>query len=128
VTGRVLWAGLELLDRQLVDRNGALCGNIDDLELSDPNADGNVFVEGIVAGPGVLLQRLGARRLGRWLERMMATMDDGRRSVVSASLISDFGSAVTLAIDAEELATAAAERWWREHLIEHIPGSRRADG
>lgn len=34
MAGRVLHAGLQLLDRQLVDRNGHLCGKVDDLELS----------------------------------------------------------------------------------------------
>jgi hypothetical protein len=40
------------------------------------------------------------------------------------SLVSDVGNHVTLAMDSEEVATFAAERWTRDHLISHIPGSR----
>ena len=32
--GRVLHAALHLLDRQMRDRHGTLCGKVDDLELS----------------------------------------------------------------------------------------------
>jgi hypothetical protein len=127
MTGRVIWAGLELLDRQMIDHDGVLCGNVDDLQLSEPTADGTVYVEAIVAGPGAVLERVGARRLGRWLQGSMAAMDSGLRALIPAELISDIGSSIRMAVNAEELATTATERWWREHLIEHIPGSLRAD-
>ena len=36
MAGRVLEAGLHLLDRQLVDRDGRLAGKVDDLEFELP--------------------------------------------------------------------------------------------
>ena len=124
--GRVIHAGLGLLDRQLVDRGGRLCGKVDDLELSEPDERGNVYVEAIVCGPGALLTRTGRQRLGPWLRRMTrrtfpADADDAGR--VPLSRVADIGNHVTLAMDSEELATYAVERWTRDHVIGHIPGS-----
>jgi hypothetical protein len=36
VTGRILDAGVKLLDRQLIDSGGMLAGTVDDLELTPP--------------------------------------------------------------------------------------------
>jgi sporulation protein YlmC with PRC-barrel domain len=124
--GRVIHAGLGLLDRQLVDRAGRLCGKVDDVELSEPDERGNVYVDAIVCGPGALLTRTGHQRLGPWLRRMMrrafpSDADDAGR--VPLSRVADIGDHVTLAMDSEEVATYAVERWTRDHFICHIPGS-----
>ena len=66
--GRTLWAGLRLLDRQLVDRNGRMTGMVDDLLLS-PSEDGqHLYVTAILSGPGALAQRLDRRRYGNWMQ------------------------------------------------------------
>jgi sporulation protein YlmC with PRC-barrel domain len=124
--GRVIHAGLGLLDRQLVDRTGHLCGKVDDIELTEPDELGNVHLAAIVCGPGALLTRTGHRRLGQWLRRMTkhafpSGRDDPAR--IPFSRVADIRNHVTLAIDSEELATYAAERWTRDHVISHIPGS-----
>ena len=53
MTGRHLYAALHLLDRQLVDGDGHLCGNVDDLELTETD-EGMVYVSALVSGPGAL--------------------------------------------------------------------------
>ena len=58
---RRLWATLSLLDRQMLDRDGRMAGNVDDIEL-DLTDDGMLVVVGLRAGPGNLVRRLGARR------------------------------------------------------------------
>ena len=63
----MLHATLDLLDRQLRDRDGVLCGNVDDLELRRDD-DGAVYVTHLVAGGGALAYRLKRRKLGRWLQ------------------------------------------------------------
>jgi hypothetical protein len=127
--GRVLYAGLHLLDRQLKDRHGRLCGKVDDLELT-VGEDGPPYVAAILAGPGVLAQRLGRRRFGRWLEAFIASSapsgDDPAR--IPMSSVSDIGATIALAVDADELATGATERWVRDHIVGHVPGSSHADG
>jgi sporulation protein YlmC with PRC-barrel domain len=124
--GRVIHAGLALLDRQLVDRTGRLCGKVDDVELTEPDERGQVYVAAILTGPGALLTRTGHHRLGPWLRRMTRRAfrvdhDDAGR--VPLSRVAEIGNHVTLAIDSEEVATFAAERWTRDHFICHIPGS-----
>jgi hypothetical protein len=129
MSGRVLFAALHLLDRQLIDRDGRLCGNVDDLELTS-TAEGVVYVSAIVSGPGALWYRLGRRRLGRWLRAHVAGVFDGGTDDgsdpdrIPIRRASDIGSAVRLSPSHTELATNAAEIWVRDHIIGHIPGSR----
>jgi sporulation protein YlmC with PRC-barrel domain len=118
-TGRVLYAGLALLDRQLVDREGRLCGKVDDLELTVGD-DGRAFVTAVLTGPGALLLRTGHNRLGAWLREHLA----GDRGRIPLGRVADIGDHVTLAMDADEVATAGGERWVRDHVIGHVPGSR----
>ena len=130
--GRVMHAGLQLLDRQLVDRTGRLCGKVDDLELSEPDEQGARHVTAVLSGPGALLSRVGRKRLGGWMRRFAATAvpsdrDDPVR--IPFGRVSYIGDHVTLSMDREEVATFGGERWARDHIIGHIPGSRhRADG
>lgn len=124
MAGRVLYAGLRLLDRQLVDRHGTLCGKVDDLEIEQDEASASLYVSAILTGPGALLQRVGRRRLGGWLRRFA-----GEAGRVPFSRVSDIGDHVTLALDAHEVATHNGERWVCDHVLAHIPGSGHdADG
>lgn len=127
MAGRSFHAALSLLDRQLVDRDGRLCGKVDDVELGDADDRGDRYVTAILTGPGALLLRVQRHRLGGWLRREVVRTfpsplaDPGRIPIANVAHI---GNHVTLSLDAREVATDAGERWVREHLIEHIPGSR----
>jgi hypothetical protein len=127
---RVVHAGLQLLDRQLLDRDGAHCGKVDDVELED-DGHGNVYATAILCGPGALLSRTGHRRLGGWLRRFAVASypwerDPGR---IDFEHVTELGDHVDLDLGREELATFASERWVRDHVISHLPWSdRRADG
>ncbi|HEX9969796.1 MAG TPA: hypothetical protein VGB03_06625 [Acidimicrobiales bacterium] len=124
--GRVVHAGLQLLDRQLVDRTGRRCGKVDDLELTASPESGDLYVSAVLTGPGALLSRTGHVGLGSWLRRFAAVAfgtgddDPGR---VPFGRVADIGDHVTLAVDADELATAAGERWVWDHVLSHLPGS-----
>jgi sporulation protein YlmC with PRC-barrel domain len=126
MAGRVLYAGLQLLDRQLVDRTGRLCGKVDDLELSEPGADGNRHIAALLSGPGALLGRTGHRRLGDWLRRFVAgAIPDGEDPVrIPFTRVAEIGNHVTLDMDSEDAASFASERWVQDHVIGHVPGSR----
>src|SRR4029450_8950181 len=52
MSGRILEAGLHLLDRQLIDADGRLAGKVDDLELEFPEGGGPPVVTAILVGPG----------------------------------------------------------------------------
>ncbi|MFL6157272.1 MAG: hypothetical protein ACJ72D_14340 [Marmoricola sp.] len=58
-------AALHLLDRQVVDEDGLLVCNVDDLEISDPG-DGSLAVTGLLVGGAALVPRFSGRA-GRWL-------------------------------------------------------------
>jgi hypothetical protein len=132
--GRVLHADLELLDRQLRDRDGRLCGKVDDLELTRAES-GTIYVTALFSGPGTLWRRLGAERLGRWLEQFRREQaargragtdgpeagDPGR---ISIGLVHGIGPVIDLAVSADDLASSESERWVRDHIIGRIPGSR----
>jgi hypothetical protein len=123
--GRVLFADLHLLDRQLVDRDERLCGKIDDLELTE-TSDGGLFVSAIVTGPGALWRRLHRRTLGDWVRSLVPILGpgDGDAGRIPFGRVIDVGDHVSLAVDRSELATDFGERWVREHVISKIPGSR----
>ncbi|MCA1842327.1 MAG: hypothetical protein LC792_03880 [Actinobacteria bacterium] len=123
--GRVIEAGLQLLDRQLVDQEGRMCGNVDDLELTPDEETGQLYVTAILAGPGVLASRIGTGRIGSWLrwahQRVMGAEDDPAR--IPMHRVRDIGAVVKLNASREELGTFDTERWVADHVIRHIPGS-----
>ena len=124
-TGRVLHAALHLLDRQLRDREGRLCGKVDDLELERTD-DGTVVVTAILSGPGHLLYRMGRRRVGSWLAKLTthverSSLEDPGR--IPYDRVTAIGTTVELALDADDVATFAVERWTRDHIVDHVPGS-----
>jgi hypothetical protein len=125
VTGRVLHASLDLLDRQLRDREGIECGKVDDLELTRSD-DGELYVTAILSGPGLLWYRLGRRRLGRWIQRThrrtgFADEDDHAR--IPIDLAHAIGGNIDVAIDRADRAAYAIERWVGDHITGHIPGN-----
>jgi hypothetical protein len=127
--GRRVWAGLQLLDRQLVAHDGRLAGCIDDLELTASEDGDQMHVTAILSGPGALAYRLGRRRFGRWLRRMhgwAAASSDDDPVRIPFNAVADVGSDIKLGMDAEECGTASVERWVRDHIVSRIPGSGHA--
>jgi hypothetical protein len=127
---RAVYLGLMLLDRQLVDRNGKLVGNVDDLELT-VDADGRLIVTAILAGPGVLAERMGAERLGRWLQAVHRSLKRNPERLVDPGgdparipfgRVRALTSRVDLSAVQEELGTQTSHAWAAEHVIGHVPG------
>jgi hypothetical protein len=133
--GRVVYAGLHLLDRQLLDREKRPCGNVDDLELVQDEGTGNLYVTAVLTGPGVLAYRLGWRRLGPWMHQVNRLMWGGRSergdgsdpNRVPMELVSDIEDHVDLGADRSDVGTWSLDDWARRHIIRHIPGSGYAD-
>jgi len=124
--GRVLDAGLKLLDRQLIDSQGMLAGKVDDLELTPSQDDPQrLYVTAILAGPGALAGRLGGR-LGHLLERIANRLRDSpqdRPARVPFGLVKQLNSAVDLWVAKEELETDRLEQWARQTIIAKLPGA-----
>ena len=128
--GRRLWAVLELLDRQIVDRDGYLVGKVDDVELELPGgkgaADGLPVVTAIVSGAGALAGQIGGDA-GRWLAAVERRVSESQEpSRIEFNLVVSIGSAIEVAGSREELATNRGERWARDVIIAEIPGSGHA--
>jgi hypothetical protein len=123
-TGRLLDAGLELLDRQLVDADGSPAGKVDDLEL-DERDDGSLVVTAILTGPGALAPRLEGR-LGRTVAAVFERLhpeSEPSPSRVSFGVVAELGSSIRLTTSLHSLDTNMFEHWVRENLIGRIPGS-----
>jgi hypothetical protein len=123
--GRVVDAGLELLDRQMIDVNERMAGNVDDLELTLSPDGGPPSVTAILAGPGALARRIGGR-IGTTIatihERLQESGIEGPARV-SFGAVTSVGSDVRLAVSRQDLEIYRFERWVRDAIIAKIPGS-----
>lgn len=125
VPGRRYDAALHLLDRQLLDPDGKMIGNVDDIELTE-RTDGSWAVSAILVGPGALGPRLRGR-LGRWtvaVWRRLRPDTDPESGRIDAALVGDITSAVHLVSRPTGQGLDGLEAWVREHIIARIPGSR----
>lgn len=124
--GRQVWAALELLDRQLVDREGRLVGKVDDVEFELPDEpDGLPRVTALLAGLGALANHIGGDT-GAALaaaERRLAERRDRQPSRVDIAVVRDIASAIELDADRDDLDTNRGERWVRDVIIDKIPGA-----
>jgi sporulation protein YlmC with PRC-barrel domain len=109
--------GLRVLDRQLLDKNGRRCGNVDDLAIvGDPRGMSEVVA--ILAGPGYWGPRAG------WIGRLAGWIGGGSKVRVDWSEVEKIDSAVRLRHDATSLGLGAGDDRLRPYL-EKIPGANR---
>jgi hypothetical protein len=129
---RVIDAGTHLLDRQMLDKDGALAGKVDDLELTflHGGAPGTnrPFVSAILAGPGALGPRLGGA-IARVVNGSHAVLHPTTRAElprISFGVVKKVHAAVELAVSRDELDVVRTENWVRENIISKIPGAHHA--
>lgn len=121
-----MFVGFNLLDRQIVDRTGALVGKVDDVELTLP-PDGPPLVTALLVGQEPLGERLGGR-LGAVLAGAARRLRvPGSAPVrIPFETVAEIGPAITLSIARDLLTEAPLEEWLRTHLIGRIPGAQHA--
>jgi sporulation protein YlmC with PRC-barrel domain len=113
-----------LLDRQIVDRDGMMIGNVDDVELQ-PGDDGELRVVALLVGQHVLGERVGGV-IGRLLTataRRLSSAENLQPLRIPYDLVAEVGSEIRLSIRGELLTELPLEAWLREHLIDRIPGA-----
>jgi sporulation protein YlmC with PRC-barrel domain len=116
--------GYDLLDRQILDRDGEPVGKVDDVEL-DADADGVPYVSALLVGQRALGDRIGGR-LGRWIAgiaRRLAPSVEDPPTRIPFDLVGEVASAVTLTVSRERLPDPPLEAWLREHVVDRIPGA-----
>jgi sporulation protein YlmC with PRC-barrel domain len=109
--------GLQVLDHQLLDKNGRRCGNVDDLAIEGGPGE-TPLVVALLVGPGYWGQRAG------WLGRFAGWVGGGGRVRVDWSEVEKIDSAVHLRREAKELGLGRGDDRLRSY-VEKIPGAGR---
>jgi hypothetical protein len=125
VAKRVIDAGLNLLDRQILDKDGMMAGNVDDLELTVPSDGGPPVITAILAGPGALARRLGTH-VGRWLENVHSRLHPSEQpgpARIAFGVVTRIAEHVELAVSRGDLDVSRFEKWARDNIIGKIPGA-----
>lgn len=125
--GEIIDAGLSLLDHQIVDCDGKMAGNVDDLELTLSEDGGPPICTAILSGPGALGNRVGGK-LGRWIESVhqrLHHLTEPGPSRISFGVVKRIGPAIELSVPKRDLDISTFEDWVRDRIIAKIPGSRR---
>lgn len=117
-------ARLHLLDRQIIDVEGRLVANVDDVEMVR-RPDGSYVVTALLVGPGALGNRMGGV-LGRTMTAVwsrLAHKDRTEPGRIEMTVVSDIGSAITLSVRRDTVDVSEFEDWVRERVIKAIPGA-----
>lgn len=125
--GRVIDAGLQLLDRQIIDRDGAGAAKVDDVEL-EIGADGTPVVTAILAGPAALANRFRGR-LGVWfaaVHRRLHPDVDPEPVRVPFGVVVSLDNHLELSVTKDEVGLTRTEDWVRHHVVGRLPGARHA--
>jgi hypothetical protein len=120
---QVLFAGRQLLDRQIEAKDRRPVGNVDDLEIDLDHPDGPV-VSALLTGQIAL----GARFRGRlrvWVTSIAQRLriDDRAPRRYDITLVQSVGASVVLNVPHSELHVPDLEAWLSAHFIGRIPGA-----
>jgi hypothetical protein len=113
----------EVLDKQLIDRNGENAGRVDGVVLILRDGKPPLLAD-VVVSPITLLGRLN-RRLGAWY----ATIDRrfgperGKPFRVPWLRCTRYGTAIELDFEIERSPINAFEDYLRAHVVERLPGA-----
>lgn len=122
--GTFMDAGLELLDRQIIDPDGRMAGKVDDLDVEfsdEPNAP--PVVVGILSGPGALAPRIGGR-LGASIAAAYGRIaDEPHPNEISFGIVKRIDNHVEVVLPREELGIMGLEDWVWDKVISKIPGA-----
>jgi sporulation protein YlmC with PRC-barrel domain len=109
---RKIHIGHNILDHQLLDKDGRRCGNVDDLAIEDAD------VVAIFSGPGYWPSRAG------WLGRLAGWLGGSGRVRIPWAEVEKVDSAVHLRRTASEYGLGQGDDRLRP-FFERIPGARR---
>jgi sporulation protein YlmC with PRC-barrel domain len=112
----------QVLDRQLIDRNGHKMGRVDGviLELRQGELPRLAFIE---TGGDVPWRRMG-RRIAGWMRAVQKRLPGSDRPTrIPWPLVRRMDIDLELDMDATGTPEMELELWLRAHVIRHIPGA-----
>jgi hypothetical protein len=113
----------DLLDRQLVDRDGEPLGRVDGIVMAY-TADAPPRITHFELGAQTLAQRLPRPFRGMLASLAKRLTPRGEQPYrIEASRIIHLGRTIKIDIDGARSAARETERWIRDHIITRIPGS-----
>lgn len=116
----------DVLDKQLIDRNGVKIGRVDSLlfELRPGQAPRVAFIE---LGAVALSRRLGPRahKIAGYLAEKIAGKGRRRARRIAWTKVRAEGPTIEYTGDAQKTALLAWQKWLTSHVIRHIPGAGR---
>jgi len=120
---------LRVIDHQVIGPDGALLGNVDDIELAGRGSE--LTVAGLAIGAEALSHQLPGR-LGAWadaIRKRLSTRTDPTAFVLPIEHVTEIGAAIAVDDAAAEalLRAQGFEAWLREHVISRIPGAKGGD-
>jgi hypothetical protein len=113
----------DLLDKQLVDRDGEPLGRVDGIVMSY-SSDAPPRITHFELGAQTLARRLPRPFQGAvaWLGQRLSPRGSSPYRI-EASRIIQLGRVIKIDIDGPRSAARDTERWVRDHIVARIPGS-----
>ncbi|HET8649683.1 MAG TPA: hypothetical protein VFL95_06565 [Gemmatimonadales bacterium] len=113
----------DVLDSQIVDRDGRQSGKVDGL-LAQLRPDGRPVVVALESGFPELVRRISVR-VGDWTAALGRRWGIRRGEVylIPVSRVRDVGIDIDVDLDASETPLFAWEHWLREKVVRRIPWS-----
>lgn len=122
-----VFLALRVIDGQLIDAQGRMSGEADDLRITLGRGRSAPYVSAILTGPGALAHRIGGR-LGLWIEsvyRRVHPAEEPAPVPIPFEVVRDIGDHTQLAVPRSELGVTGFEDWVRDRIISRIPGNTR---
>jgi hypothetical protein len=122
-----MYLARDVLDKELVDKNGHKIGKVDDL-LLEMTADGLPRVRCIQSGQGTLAGHLPAwiQRVSRWIHAIaLGSEDQAGPDFLDWTLVEQIDVAVHLDVDREADHLKSTEDAIWNRWIKHIPWAER---
>jgi sporulation protein YlmC with PRC-barrel domain len=114
----------DLLDKQVIDRNGAKMGRVDGI-IAELQADGTAKVIAIEMGSLTMARRIGVRtaRLVAWFLARTASKRHAKSYQVPINAVCEIGLDVRLHLEVRDTPVHDWQTWLRENIVGRIPGA-----
>ena len=114
----------DVLDKQMLDRDGEKMGKVDGLVLL-VGEDGPPRVAYLEAGAPTLARRLGPG-IGRWASRLAVKWGGAHPESwrIPWTKVREVTLDVRIDVKSDETRVNVVEDWLRVHVVEHLPGGK----